>query len=115
MNESTVQAKIRFECARRGWRVWRNNVGVLIDATGRPVRYGLANDSKAVNESIKSADLIGIKPVFITYDMVGTVIGQFVSIECKAPGKRAHAGQERWANMINEFGGVAVISTGELP
>ena len=77
-NESTIQAKVRLDASKLGWRLWRNNVGVLMDSRGVPVRFGLANDSAGVNKIIKSADLIGIRPVIITQDMVGKVIGQFV-------------------------------------
>lgn len=100
--------------------MWRNNVGVLIDATGRPVRYGLANDSKAMNQAVKSADLIGIRPVTITPDMVGQTIGQFVSIEVKAEGWRPQPNdqheiaQRKWAELVILAGGYAIFSTGEI-
>lgn len=74
-NEAAVQAAVRLEAARRGVLLWRNNSGVLPDQNGRPVRYGLANDSKQANAVCKSSDLIGIGPG-----------GQFWALECKAPG-----------------------------
>ena len=120
MNEASVQSLVRLEAAKRGWKLWRNNVGVLLDAKGRPVRYGLANDSAAVNANIKSADLIGIRPVVITPDMVGSVIGQFVSLECKHEGwkpspKDAHElAQCKWAQIVQEAGGYAAFTTGGL-
>lgn len=120
MNEASVQSLVRLEAAKRGWKLWRNNVGVLLDAKGRPVRYGLANDSAAVNANVKSADLVGIRPVVITQDMVGSVIGQFVSIECKHEGwkpamKDTHeAAQRAWADLVMQAGGYAAFSTGQL-
>ena len=120
MNEATVQSMVRLEAARQGWKLWRNNVGVLLDAKGRPVRYGLANDSKLVNQSVKSADLIGIRPILITSDMIGTIIGQFVSIECKHDCWRPsmtdehEAAQARWAELVLLAGGYAIFSTGQL-
>ena len=120
MNEATVQAHVRLLASQAGWRLWRNNVGVLLDSRGVPVRYGLANDSKQVNAVFKSADLIGIKPVLITPDMVGTVIGQFVSRECKVSGWRLNPNNEhdvtqmKWADLIMMLGGDASITTGEL-
>jgi len=120
MNEASIQSMVRLEAARRGWKLWRNNVGVLLDARGVPVRYGLANDSKAVNQSVKSADLIGIRPVVITPEMVGQVIGQFVSIECKHEGWRPsmtdehERAQARWAELVLLAGGYATFSTGQI-
>ena len=114
MNEATVQAMVRLAAADAGWALWRNNVGVMIDSRGIPVRYGLANDSKAVNKNIKSADLIGIRPVLITPEMVGTVIGQFVSLECKRPGAARHPAQQRWIDLVVRAGGYAKFTEGEL-
>ena len=45
---------VRLEAARKRILLWRNNVGALSDKDGRFVRYGLANDSQAVNKRIKS-------------------------------------------------------------
>lgn len=72
-SEARVQAAVRLRAAELGWRLWRNNSGVLQDANGRPVRFGLGNESKQLNDVLKSSDLIGLKPG-----------GQFVAIECKA-------------------------------
>lgn len=121
MNEATVQAKVRIEAAKIGWKLWRNNSGVLEDRAGRPVRYGLANDSAQVNAGCKSADLIGIRPVLITQGMVGHIIGQFVSVECKhsdwsmpkTPSPR-EAAQNNWLRLVTSSGGYAIFTTGEI-
>jgi hypothetical protein len=120
MNEATVQAHVRLLAAREGWRLWRNNVGVLFDSRGVPVRYGLANDSAAVNKLVKSGDLIGLRSVVITPDMVGKVIAQFVSLECKSqewqfsPGDNRDRAQKAWADLVNESGGYAKFTQGDL-
>ena len=119
MSESTVQAHIRIAAAKAGWKLYRNNVGVLTDSRNIPVRFGLANDSKQLNEMIKSGDLIGWRPLVITPDMVGKSVAQFVSIECKRDGWNPGANtrdvaQKRWADMVNKAGGYAIISRGEL-
>lgn len=117
-NEATVQSLVRLEAARKGCRLWRNNVGVLQDATGRPVRYGLANDSKQVNEVLKSADLIGWRRVLIEPYHVGSVIAQFVSRECKESswlysGSKREVAQLNWGNLVTADGGDAKFCTGE--
>jgi hypothetical protein len=84
--EARVQDEARLLASKKGWRLFRNNVGVLKDERGVPVRYGIANDSPAMNKRIKSSDLIGIRPVVITQDMVGSTIGQFVAREVKKAG-----------------------------
>lgn len=117
-SEAATQAAVRLEAARKGVRLFRNNVGVLMDATGRPVRYGLANESKQVNDVCKSADLIGWRPVLIGPQHVGQVIGQFVSRECKRPGWHykgdAHEqAQLAWAQLVAAGGGDAAFCNGE--
>lgn len=83
-SEARIQTLTRLEASQKGCRLLRNNVGVAMDDNGnRTLRYGLANDSKKMNDLIKSSDLIGIRPVTITADMVGTLIGQFLAREIK--------------------------------
>lgn len=115
--EGYVQSLVRLEAPREGVYLFRNNVGALKDEAGRVVRYGLANDSKAVNEKLKSGDLIGVRPVTITPQHVGTVIGQFVSRECKPAdwtytGTPREVAQHTWAMLINTQGGDAKFATG---
>lgn len=117
-SEAAVQSAVRLEAARKGVRLFRNNVGALIDSRGVPVRYGLANDSKQVNEVMKSADLIGWRPLLIGPQHVGTVVGQFVSREVKEVGWR-YTGTDRepaqlaWAELVTAGGGDAAFCTGE--
>lgn len=122
MAESSVQAEIRLLASQRGWRLWRNNCGVLPDRNGRPVRFGLANDSPQLNREYKSGDLIGIMPVVVTQEMVGRTVGIFTSIEVKHPDWKPNASDERyqaqcrWRDLITSLGGYAVITNkGELP
>lgn len=117
VSEAAVQSAVRLEAASAGVSLFRNNVGVLMDANGRPVRYGLANDSKQVNDVMKSADLIGWRPVLIEQRHVGHVIAQFVSRECKKVGWR-YTGNDRepaqlaWAQLVTRGGGDAAFCTG---
>ena len=121
MTEAKTQQAVRIAVSEQGGRVWRNNVGACKDVNGRLIRYGLANDSSQLNARIKSSDLIGIKPVVITEDMVGQVIGQFISYEIKAPGWKftgndREVAQAAWITLINSFGGDAgfITDVGQL-
>lgn len=115
--EAGAQQRVRLAYAQADALLYRNNVGVMQDDTGRVVRFGLANESKQMNEHIKSSDLIGIQPVLITQEMVGTVIGQFLARETKRPGW-VYAGtpreeaQLRFIQLIVSKGGDAAFTTG---
>jgi hypothetical protein len=116
--EAGVQSLIRLEGAKNGL-LWRNNVGVLQNPeTGQPIRYGLANDSKQLNEKLKSGDLIGWQKILITPEHVGTVIARFTSRECKHPGWKytgsaRELAQLRWAQVVMRDGGDACFASSE--
>ena len=101
--------------------LWRNNVGALKDERGVPIRYGLANDTKALNKIMKSGDLIGWYRRTILAENVGQVIAQFVSIEAKRPGweynpsDEHQVAQARWRDLVIAQGGIACFSTGGFP
>lgn len=116
MNEFTLQQQIRAEASQAGCVLWRNNVGAVVTQDNRFIRFGLANDSKQMNERIKSSDLIGIEPVIITEDMVGSVIGRFLAREVKAPGWRyratsREAAQLQFLTKVNQMGGNAAFAS----
>ena len=119
-SESNVQSRIRLAATGLRWRLWRNNRGAAKTDAGSHIRFGLANDSKTLGDTLKSGDLIGWRPVLITPDMVGRVIAQFVSVECKSEDwhppnpdtcNSHDAAQYRWANLVNKEGGHAVFIT----
>ena len=117
-NETTIQDQIRLEASQAGLRLWRNNVGACRDTKGRLIRYGLANDSAAVNRALKSSDLIGIRPVVVTQEHVGRIIGQFVAREVKRSGWEYHGtpreqAQLRFIELVRSLGGDACFATGK--
>lgn len=117
-SEAAVVNNVRLEASRVGARLFRNNVGACMDERGRLIRYGLCNDSKQMNEQIKSSDLIGIKPVLITHDHVGSVIGQFVARECKSgdwsyKGDKHELAQLRFMELVVGLGGDACFVNSE--
>ena len=102
-DETTIQQQIRLALGTRSdLRLFRNNTGTLPDPrTGRPVQFGLARGS---------ADLIGLRTVTITPDMVGQQVAVFTSIEVKTPKGRPTAEQQNWLHMVRRAGGIAGIA-----
>jgi hypothetical protein len=118
-SESNVQSRTLLAAVHKAFRFFRNNRGAFEDKTGRWIRYGLANDSKTRGKQLRAADLIGWRRVTVTQDMVGKVIAQFASAECKPegwtppnPGTKEYEhyeGQLLWADLVNREGGYAVF------
>lgn len=104
MRESSILQRVQLEASRRGYRLFRNNVGQLLDARGVPVRYGLCPGS---------SDLIGWRELVITADMVGHTVAQFVAVEVKTATGKATPQQMQFLESVARAGGVAVIARGE--
>lgn len=130
MKESAVSAHIRLEAARLNTLLYRNNVGMawmgevyklndgsILIKNPRPVRYGLCNDSKKLNDVIKSSDLIGSTPTIVTPEMIGQTLGVITAVETKPHGwvyretdKRALA-QSKFHDIVKQAGGYAGFAT----
>jgi hypothetical protein len=100
VREQVIMQRVMLTAGRLGWRVYRNNVGVLTDKRGVPVRYGLCPGS---------ADLVGWRRMVITPEMVGTTIAQFVALEVKTERGRLSDEQARWLASLEADGGHALV------
>ncbi len=99
-SEHEIQQRIRLACGRGPVRLWRNNTGALVDQQGRFVRFGLCKGS---------SDLIGLRSVVVTPEMVGQRIAQFVALEIKAPQGVTSPEQQAFLRLVQELGGVASV------
>lgn len=114
--EAKSSLSVRERASDWGLRLFRNNSGALMNEVGIPVRFGLGNESKKVNQELKSGDLIGWTPLIITQEMVGKQVAVFTNIEAKAKGFKEREkynkntreyGQDKWNKMTNKAGGLA--------
>jgi hypothetical protein len=115
-SEIAILNDVRLEASELGIKLWRNNLGATYTSHGDFIRYGLANDSVALNAVLKSSDLIGIRPIVITSKHMGMTIGQFVSREIKFQGWQFRGtdrelAQKRWIDLIQSHGGDAKFVT----
>lgn len=88
----------------------RNNSGALENpTTGRPIRFGLGNDSSQINAVFKSSDLIGITP---TKCPCGHVYGVFTALEIKNPDwtfdhqNKNDRAQQNFINIVKQNSGI---------
>lgn len=112
-SEEVVQQQVRMMIGAAGMTPMRNNVGACQDATGRLIRYGLMNDTHELNQNFKSSDLIIARPMLITQEWVGHVVGVFSAVECKEsgwklrPGDKHGQAQKRFIDLVRAAGGFA--------
>jgi len=115
MSEAAIQSGIELAAANLGDVLWRNNVGAYRNGSGRMVRYGLANNSKEMNELTKSHDLIGITQRVVRQHNVGETWGVFTSIEVKAGDWVMNVAdphtlaQLNYASIVKGMGGISGI------
>lgn len=118
LSEAGVASFVKLEASQKGCRLWRNNIGAAFNSNGQMIRYGLCNDTKQMNKQIKSSDLVGIRPVLITKDMVGQTIGQFLARETKESkwqfsGNEHEQAQLKFINLVLSLGGDAAFASSE--
>ena len=100
MSEHEIQQRIRLACGHGPVRLWRNNSGALVDQQGRLVRFGLAKGS---------SDLIGLRTLEITPDLVGQRIAQFVALEIKTTRGVVSPEQRAFLDLVEQLGGLAAV------
>lgn len=105
--EDIVSAEIDLALSHGDVRLWRNNVGVLVDRTGRPVAYGLGSKGGEVLPG--TSDKIGLRSVVVTPEMVGRRLAVFTAIEEKDLAKPTPA-QLRFIANIQRMGGLAGVA-----
>ena len=99
-SEHEIQQRIRLACGRGAVRLWRNNTGALVDQQGRFVRFGLCKGS---------SDLIGLRSLGITPEMVGQRVAQFVALEVKTASGVVSSEQRAFLQLVQQLGGVAAV------
>jgi len=101
----TPEARVKAALLRRIGRarhlmVWNNPTGVGRSLDGqRVIRFGCPG----------SGDVLGVKRVLITAEMVGTVIGRAVSVETKARRGTQRTQQKNFERRFTEVGGLYLI------
>ena len=89
-SEANIMNDCMIALSKAGCLIWRNNTGVLNDANGRPIKFGLCKGS---------ADLIGIAKD-----------GRFLAVECKTRTGRVRPEQELFIAAVKRAGGRAGVA-----
>ena len=101
--ETKIQNKIMMDMSKKGYLVWRNQVGLFKTMDGRTVNIGIKG----------SSDLMAVKPTVITPDMVGQTLAVFVAVEVKTATGRQSEPQKKWQKAVEKLGVKYIIARSE--
>jgi len=124
MSEGKIWRDIRDKLSKGTMRLFRNEVGngVAIRHKHAFTRQAIISECIALAASRGgsgarihfgltpgSGDLIGLRTITITPEMVGKRVAVFTSCETKTATGAIRAEQLNWQRFVNEAGGIAVI------
>ena len=98
--ETKIQNRIMMDMSKKGYLVWRNQVGLFKTIDGRTVNIGIKG----------SSDLMAIKPTVITPEMVGQTLAVFVAVEVKTETGRQSEPQKKWQKAVEKLGVKYIIA-----
>jgi len=106
VRDSAISDRVLLELTAQDFLLWRNPVGAGRMDSGQYVKYGVCNPG--------GSDLIGLRSVTITPDMVGQRVAIFAAIESKSKNYRVSPPQRIFLNAISRAGGIAQIAKEQL-
>lgn len=101
--ETKIQNRIMMDMSKKGYLVWRNQVGLFKTMDGRTVNIGIKG----------SSDLMAVKPTVITPDMVGQTLAVFVAVEVKTATGRQSEPQKKWQKAVEKLGVKYILARSE--
>lgn len=104
-SEQAIQQSIVLTHSNNDVRLFRNNCGQCRSEDGRIIRYGVANPG--------GSDLIGLRSIVVTPEMVGQRIAIFAALEIKTPTGRATEQQQKFLSMVEKMGGISGVARSE--
>lgn len=95
MKESVLMKQIMLAAPKWNCRLFRNNTGILRDARGQHVKFGLC---------VGSSDLIGWT--------ICDAAAIFTAVEVKQRGKKPTKSQALFLEAVKQAGGIACVAYG---
>ena len=112
VQHSNLVNKILLNCIDSRTRLWKNHVGVGLPYSEVKKAFDYYHLQQALHHIPKikygvtgSADIMGLRSIIITPDMVGKIIGQIVYIECKTGNAVQSKQQKAFEKMVTTLGG----------
>lgn len=120
MSERRIQSEILLALSDHGITGWRQNVGT--GWAGKATKHAdgsvTIQDARPLHAGLcrGSSDIIGLREIVITPEMVGQTIAQFTALEVKQPGRYPTPDQRHFLDVVTARGGFArvVRAVGDL-
>lgn len=124
--ETDIVRLIMLKLSKAGARIFRNNtgnawIGQSIRITKPQIISVTTGDVVVKNARyftaglcVGSSDLIGLKPVLITPEMVGKTVAVFTAVEVKTATGRATKEQVAFLQMVKDIGGISFIARNDV-
>ena len=115
-SEAELLARIHLELGGRpDMRLFRNNIGKAWVGSGKAVRSGggvFLPHGRQYQFGLPpgSSDLIGLRAVTVTPEMVGQTVGLFAAVEVKSETGRLRREQQAFLATVQRFGGLAGVA-----
>lgn len=117
MKESNLKNKILLNLSKKGFRLFRNNVGLTWTGNTKKLPNGdiLISNPRPFHSGlcVGSSDLIGWKTETVTQEMVGQSVAIFTAIEIKTKNVPVTDKQKNFLEKVNECGGIGIVSRDE--
>lgn len=124
--EASIMRRIMVAATRKGWRLFRNNVGLAWMGRSVIVRQPstvavmpgdvIIRQAKAVRFGIGGnggSDLIGFVPRLITQEDVGGTLPVFTAVEVKTRTGRTTIEQDAFLAFVKDYQGIARVARSE--
>ncbi|CRI67076.1 VRR-NUC domain protein [Thiocapsa sp. KS1] len=114
MSEKAIQNAIMLAASQAGMTTWRNNTGQAWAGDATRLKDGsvLIRNPRPLHAGLckGSSDLIGIRPVVVTSEMIGQTLAQFAAVEVKTPKGKLTEHQQKFLAFVESRGGLAIVA-----
>ncbi len=111
--ENRISNRIQTGAVDQYTRVFRNNVGKAWQGKSSTLEDGsiLLQHPRRINFGLceHSSDLIALRSIVVTQEMVGQRVAVFGALEVKTPDGTATDGQNGFIDMVKGMGGLAGV------
>ena len=118
MNESNIMRRQLVRLSQLpGVRAWRINVGFawVGEVAGKTAEFITLRNYRPFKTGVPPgfSDIVGLRSITVTQDMVGAKLAVFTVIESKTSKGKTASAQDSFLSMVKSLGGIAGVARSE--